>query len=82
MRANKKSRKIKKVSSFLARFRFQADVLDAMNALISPYGAYLFLGGGGGGHIEEDSQMTFFLLRINLRKRSLRDDGSYRRKAI
>ena len=83
MRANKKSRKIKKVSSFLARFLFQADVLDAMNALISPYGAYLFLGGGGGGgHIEEDSQMTFFLLRINLRKRSLRDDGSYRRKAI
>ena len=50
MRANKKSRKIKKVSSFLAQFRFQADVLDAMNALISPYGAYLFLGGGG-GHI-------------------------------
>ena len=49
MRANKKSRKIKKVSSFLARFLFQADVLDAMNALISPYGAYLFLGGGGGG---------------------------------
>ena len=82
MRANKKSRKIKKVSSFLARFRFQADVLDAMNALISPYGGYLFLGGGGGGHIEEDSQMRFFLLRINLRKRSLRDDGSYRRKAI
>ena len=68
MRANKKSRKIKKVSSFLAQFRFQADVLDAMNALISPYGAYLFLGGGGGT----------FLLRINLRKRSLRDDGSYR----
>lgn len=82
MRANKKSRKIKKVSSFLARFRFQADVLDAMNALISPYGAYLFLGGGGGGHIEEDSHMRFFLLRINLTKRSLRDDGSYRRKAI
>ena len=81
MRANKKSRKIKKVSSFLARFRFQADVLDAMNALISPYGAYHFLGGGG-GHIEEDSHMRFFLLRINLRKRSLRDDGSYRRKAI
>ena len=82
MRANKKSRKIKKVSSFLARFRFQADVLDAMNALMSPYGGYLFLGGGGGRHIEEDSQMRFFLLRINLRKRSLRDDGSYRRKAI
>ena len=81
MRANKKSRKIKKVSSFLARFRFQADVLDAMNALISPYGAYLFLGGGG-GHIEEDSHMRFFLLRINLRKRSLRDDGSYWRKEI
>lgn len=81
MRANKKSRKIKKVNSFLARFRFQADVLDAMNALISPYGAYLFLEGGG-GHIEEDSHMRFFLLRINLRKRSLRDDGSYRRKAI
>ena len=81
MRANKKSRKIKKVSSFLARFRFQADVLDAMNALISPYGAYHFLGGRG-GHIEEDSHMRFFLLRINLRKRSLRDDGSYRRKAI
>ena len=62
MRANKKSRKIKKVSSFLARFRFQADVLDAMNALISPYGGYLFLGGGGGeAHWRRLSDEIFFV---------------------
>ena len=67
MRANKKSRKIKKVSSFLAQFRF-----DAMNALINPMERISFWEEGGGT----------FLLRINLRKRSLRDDGSYRRKAI
>ena len=61
MRANKKSRKIKKVSSFLARFLFQADELDAMNALISPYGAYLFLGGGGGAHWRRLSDDIFFV---------------------